>query len=360
MLRPPSAITIFIVVLCRTIPSAAEDREARLARIPRVDVHAHVGGDVKLADRLLEIGRVLKEQHGANLKSANLEIWIDLGSYRRLKKLTVDDFDAIDKKYQGRLLPCISDYRIADGLQYSPEEIRRWHDRGIAGYKIWVGVSGLCDTPANEATYTELERLGMVGASVHVAQPYPTKWCTDIIKFWEAQNAWERVLDRHPKMTVVMAHMMNYNMTDEQFDSLRYVMQTYPNVHLDLAARIGWLRYLDREKIRQFIIRYQDRILFGTDVSASALGEQPGVTAMRYRRCFAILETDHAVPAGFYPPPVKGKEAAKGLALPIDVLESIYYRNAARLYPRVGEVLKRRGYSLADKPVDAAGRPMSR
>lgn len=332
--------TLCVLALCHPAPATAQDRQSRLASIPRVDVHAHIGGDVRLMDRCLEIGGLLKDRHGASL-----EIWIDLGSYRHLKKLTVSDFNTVQDNYRGRFLPCLSDYRIADGLQYSPQQIEQWQARGAVGYKIWVGVSALSDTPANEPTYSKMEQLGLIGASVHVSQPYPTKWCSDVLKFWQAQNAWERVLDRHPKMTVVMAHMMNYNMSDEQLDYLTYVMETYPQVNLDLAARIGWLRYLDRDKIREFMIRYCDRILFGTDLSAAALKEQPGVTAQRYRRCFEILETDQVVAAGFYPGPRKDGQQARGLALPLEVLESIYYKNAARLYPRVREVLERLGHT---------------
>jgi predicted TIM-barrel fold metal-dependent hydrolase len=204
----------------------------------------------------------------------------------------------------------------------------------------------LCDQPANEATYTKMEELDFLGASIHVSQPYPTKWCNDVVKFWEAQNAWERVLDRHPKMTVVMAHMFNYNTSDEQLDYLSYVMETYPNVHLDLAARIGWFGFLDREKIRAFIIKYSDRILFGTDLSEQIVKEQPTLTARRYHRCFQILETEEIIPAGFYGAPGEGRKAVKGLALPMDVLEAIYFKNAVRLYPGVGDTLNDMGYDF--------------
>ena len=123
-------------------------------------------------------------------------------------------------------------------------------------------------------------------------------------------------------------------------------METYPNVHLDLGARIGWSCFLDREKYRDFLIRYSDRILFGTDIADRPLDEQTMVTVRRYHRCFEILETDRILNAGFFPPPGGEKREIKGLALPVDVLEKIYYRNAVRLYPRVKEVLEALGYPL--------------
>ena len=341
-MRRTGHATIFlcVLILCCSGPATAQDRE-RLSSIPRVDVHAHVGGDAQLMDRYLEISEILKDQY-----DANLDIWIDLGSYKHPTKLTESDFNEVKEKYRGRFLQCLSDYRVADGLQYTPQEIEQWQARGAVGYKIWIGVSPMSDDPANEPTYLKMEQLGFLGTSIHVSQPYPTKWCRDVVKFWEAQNAWERVLDRHPKMIVVMAHMLNYNMTDGQLDYLRYVMESYPNVHLDLAARIGWFCYLDRDRVRDFLIRCSDRILFGTDIADQVLKEAPGVTARRYHRCFEILETDNTVAAGFFPAPGEGRKEVRGLALPIDVLENIYYKNAIRLYPRVKEVLEGMGYTL--------------
>ncbi|MHC4117034.1 MAG: hypothetical protein ACYSWO_05970 [Planctomycetota bacterium] len=46
------------------------------------------------------------------------------------------------------------------------------------------------------------------------------------------------------------------------------------------------------------------------------------------------LATDQIIKGGFF----SGRQT-RGLALPVDVLEKIYYRNAARLYPRVEDVL---------------------
>ena len=97
--------------------------------------------------------------------------------------------------YKGRFLCCINDYKISDGLRYPPEELAEWQNLGVTGYKIWVGVSPLVDDPANDPTFTKMEQIGLTGASIHISQPYPTKWCEDPVKFWQAHNAWERVLE---------------------------------------------------------------------------------------------------------------------------------------------------------------------
>ena len=83
------------------------------------------------------------------------------------------------------------------------------------------------------------------------------------------------------------------------------------------------------------MIEHADRILFGTDIGGQPREGRYEEVAESYRRAFQLLETDKVIKGGFF----SGTET-KGLALPVDVLEKIYYRNAARLYPRVKDVLK--------------------
>lgn len=101
-------------------------------------------------------------------------------------------------------------------------------------------------------------------------------------------------------------------------------------------------------------IKYSDRILFGTDIADRVLKEDPAITARRYHRCFQILETDETIDAGFFPPPGEERREIKGLALSVDVLEKIYYKNAVRLYPQVKEVLQRRGYAIEMEQMEKA------
>jgi len=295
-------------------------------------VHSHVGS-VERMEHYVKVSKALKDQYGINLAA-----WIDLNFMRQSGGTEEEYLDAAGTRYKGRFLPCINDFKISDGLRYRPEELAKWQKKGIVGYKIWVGVSPLIDRPANDATFTKMEEIGMVGASVHISQPYPTKWCDDPVKFWEAHNAWERVLDRHPKLKVVNAHMLDHFNSDEQLDYLMYVLERYPNVHVDLGARFQQFNRMDRDKLRNFMIKYADRILFGTDIGGQPAEGRYRQVAESYYRAFQLLETDKVVKGGFF----SGMET-RGLALPADVLEKIYYRNAARLYPRVKDVLNNLG-----------------
>jgi len=95
------------------------------------------------------------------------------------------------------------------------------------GIQDLVGVSSAVDDPANDPTFTKMEQIGMIGASIHISQPYPRN-CKDPVLFWGSINAWERVLDRTSELVVVNAHMMDIFYSDEQLEYLQYFLRLIP------------------------------------------------------------------------------------------------------------------------------------
>jgi len=135
-----SLVIVFlcICVLCYSESLLAQDKSA-ISAIPRVDVHSHVGS-VERMEHYVKVGEALKEQYGINLAA-----WIDLNFMRQSSGTEEEYLDAAANRYEGRFLPCINDFKISDGLRYPPEELAKWQQKGIVGYKIWVGVSPLID-----------------------------------------------------------------------------------------------------------------------------------------------------------------------------------------------------------------------
>ena len=126
---------------------------------------------------------------------------------------------------------------------------------------------------------------------------------------------------------------------DAQIDYLRYLLATFTNLYIDLAATFQYFPMVIYDNLREFIIEYADRILFGTDISkVTALGDIE-MRTNSYINCFRILETDEIVYGSFF-----GNKPIRGLNLPREVLEKIYYKNAIRIYPKVGERMKELGY----------------
>ena len=101
------------------------------------------------------------------------------------------------------------------------------------------------------------------------------------------------------------------------------LLETYPNVSIDISARaseLGRQPYSSRE----FFLKFPDRILFGSDL----LPEES-----MYRLYFRFLET--ADEYFEYPSHAsrQGRWNIYGLHLPDDVLRKVYRENAMRLLP---------------------------
>ncbi|HMC62575.1 MAG TPA: amidohydrolase family protein [Candidatus Solibacter sp.] len=142
----------------------------------------------------------------------------------------------------------------------------------------------------------------------------------------EARN---RVLARHPKTQFVALHAGNFA---EDLDNVSAALDRYPNMTVDIAARVGELGRQPR-RARRFFDRYQDRILFGTDaVPDGHETPQQVFTDELYEIYYRFLETDDEyfdyAPA---PVPPQGRWRIYGLQLPDGILHKVYNQNAARV-----------------------------
>ncbi|MBI1249106.1 amidohydrolase family protein [bacterium] len=159
----------------------------------------------------------------------------------------------------------------------------------------------------------------------------------------ELLAARNRVIKRHPETTFIGAHFAN---NAEDLGTLTTWLEKYPNLYIEPASRISELGrqpYTSRE----FFLKYQDRILFGTD------GPWPEQRLHYYWR---FLETlDEYFPYSEKVPPPQGLWYIYGIGLPDDVLKKIYHENAAKVIPGVKEKLK----VYQAKQQAAAGNPGS-
>ncbi|MEA3479291.1 MAG: amidohydrolase family protein [Bacteroidota bacterium] len=189
-----------------------------------------------------------------------------------------------------------------------------------------------------------MERIGFMAASIHIADPNGpwgerTDWLADPIEYWAEINAWRNVLEKHPGLIAVAAHGNWLLCQDAQIDYLRNMLATFPNLHIDLAATFQYYHLVNWDNLRSFMIEWSDRILFGTDIGHWKDPAESNLRAEQYIRAFRILETGDTVDGGFF-----GGPEIKGLELPREVLEKIYYKNAMLLYPQVKESLHSLGH----------------
>ena len=145
----------------------------------------------------------------------------------------------------------------------------------------------------------------------------------------DLMGARDRFVAAHPKLRFVGAHLGSL---EYDVDRIAAFLDRFPNANVDMAARMSQVQYQsvrDYEKVRNFIIKYQDRLLYGTDLTINP-GDKPEDFKQeahgfwtRDWRYLATGESQH----------VNVIEAdVKGLALPRAVIDKIYYMNAKKSF----------------------------
>ncbi len=144
----------------------------------------------------------------------------------------------------------------------------------------------------------------------------------------ELQEARRRVMRRHPRTQFVCVHMAD----SEDLAYVSECMDSHPNMHVDISARIGELGRQPKTA-RRFFDKYQDRILFGTDAVPYGVDYPQQIFGEElYDIYYRFLETEDEyfdyAPARI---PPQGRWRIYGVGLPEDILRKIYWDNAARL-----------------------------
>jgi len=142
----------------------------------------------------------------------------------------------------------------------------------------------------------------------------------------------DRVLQENPGLVFIAAHMGSL---EHDLDALAGRLDRFPNMAVD-ASRTYDMLFLDRLDVRDFFIRYQDRIVYATDLVVRddphqmddrQLQDTLDMMTMFLARERTFYETEDELK-------YDGK-VGRGIALPEDVLHKLYYANALKWYPGV-------------------------
>ena len=137
----------------------------------------------------------------------------------------------------------------------------------------------------------------------------------------------DHLVAENPGLRVVGAHLGSM---ERNIDEIERDLDRYPNFAVDTAARMEYLMLAPRQKARDFLIKYQDRVIYGTDTeikvddpTAEAIKEWEG----QYARDWKFLATDGTLE-------YKGQKF-EGLKLPRPVLRKIFHDNAVHWFPGI-------------------------
>jgi uncharacterized protein len=125
-----------------------------------------------------------------------------------------------------------------------------------------------------------------------------------------------RAVEKHPRTTFIACHFMNLTYDLEKLGKL---FDKYPNLYADLSQREAYVSSIPRFA-KQFIEKYSDRILWGTD---------QGYSLPMYRNSFHILET---LDEHFYAWDVSNTRwCLYGIGLNDETLSKLYRDNALKI-----------------------------
>jgi predicted TIM-barrel fold metal-dependent hydrolase len=196
------------------------------------------------------------------------------------------------------------------------------------------------DTPQVRKIIESVVARNMI-VMTHLGDPetwYQGKY-TDTQKFGtreEHYRMWEAALASIPQHPWLGAHMGG---NPEDLPRLQSLLDRFPNLYLDCSATRWMVREISarRDAAREFFIRNQDRIIFGSDqVSFDDRGFD--FLASRWWCHRKLWETAYIGPSPIFDPdlPPENQPTLRGLALPDGVLQKVYHDNAVKLLARVG------------------------
>ncbi|MBI5282170.1 MAG: amidohydrolase family protein [Candidatus Solibacter usitatus] len=335
------------------------------ARYPIIDVHTHVGG-------VFGRGRsAAQAPQKSAAELAQIVLWMDELNVRTMLNLTGGNGETLAryiaglKVHPGRFLsatePSWEKIREPGYAAWQAEEIKRAKQAGAIGVKVLKNLGLVVRENGREGPLVKVDdtrfdpmwdAAGKLGLPVFIHTADPDAFFTPIDRFNERWDElgnhpnWSfygkdyptkpellaqrnRVIERHPKTTFVCLHVANH---PENLDEVTAWLKRYPNMHVEIGARIGELGRQPR-RARRFFEEFEDRILFGTDATPNGKSvPQQDLTPAMYQCYFRFLETedeyfDYAPSAV----PPQGRWRIYGIGLPDRILKKVYYNNAARL-----------------------------
>jgi predicted TIM-barrel fold metal-dependent hydrolase len=315
--------------------------------VPKIDAHFHY---------LTMDGRYMEFASSQNFRLLSIN-WDGEYSIDEQMKITSSILSTNQGKFAFFGTFSVESFGEADFVEKTIARINECMKAGAAGIKIWKNIGMvlkdqngqyvMIDDPVFESifTYLEQKKIPVMG---HLGEPkdcwlpenemidpgalsyfkenpeYYMYLHPEAPSYDDQINSRDSILKKYPKLDFIGAHLASL---EGSVDELAKRLNSYPNLKVDMAARMYPIQYqsnIDREKVRNFMIRYQDRILYGTDFEVH---DAPGLicdTVMvnlykGWLNQWIYMATDSVV-------------EVKGLKLPKEVIDKIYFKNAEQFF----------------------------
>lgn len=323
------------------------------AAIHPIDAHAHLYNDNEAFAKLME---------GLKLRILNICVIDDRDPYAKGLEPQRTDVLKVRQMTGGRAAFCTTfspyDFEEAGFSQRAERKLGKDFANGAVAVKIYkvmgmemrskAGKYVMADDPAFEPIYQYIAAHHRTVVA-HLAEPdscwqAPNPASPDYEYYKQnpqeyayAHPEWPRkaailaardhLLAQNPNLRVVGAHLGSM---ETDVDQIAQRFDRYPNFAVDTAARVPYFMLQPRAKVRAFLIKYQDRVLYATDLvvmpkddAAKAVQEWRAT----YERDWKFFATDQTVE-------YRG-HTYQGLSLPQPVLRKIFRDNAIHWFPGI-------------------------
>ncbi len=352
---------VLLIALCLDAqgPTSASapkptDDEATLrafAAIHPIDVHVHIFKTDPAFQKMLE---------RLNLKVMDILVMDDTNHNRKQLQPQINDALGLVRSSGGHIALCTTfDPYKFDNASFAADAIKqldRDFANGALAVKLWKNVGMeikdkngqyiLADDPKFEPIYKDIAAHGKT-LMTHQAEPDvawgPPDAADPSWSYYQENPQWyvahrpgfpskqkildarDHVLANNPKLRMVGVHLGSM---ERSLENIASHLDKYPNFAIDTAARMEYLMLMPPEKVRAFLIKYQDRVLYGTDLDIDPDVNIPDTLTewqSVYARDWKFLATGETLT-------VQGKQV-HGLNLPRPVLQKIFRDNAIRWIP---------------------------
>jgi predicted TIM-barrel fold metal-dependent hydrolase len=346
----------FLVLHAATLEANRSDSQSDLLRafaaLEPIDTHVHAfKTDSQFSDlmthlRLNVLDICVPDTHGIygqlDTETARAKAFIQANQNHARLCVTFDPFGFGQKDFTRKTV----------------EQLRQEFAQGAVAVKIWKNIG--MELKTSEGKYVmpddpEFEPIYRAIADdnktlvAHVAEPsscwQPPNPASPDYDYYKENPQWymylhpdhprkevilearDHLLAENPKLRVVGAHLGSM---ETDVDEIAKRFDRYPNFAVDTAARMEYLMIQPREKVRNFLIKYQTRVLYGTDLEY--LTDEPSADALKdwketYARDWEFLATNESFQ-------YNGRQV-HGLDLPPTVLRRIYHDNAVQWIPGI-------------------------
>jgi predicted TIM-barrel fold metal-dependent hydrolase len=315
--------------------------------VPLIDIHAHV---FQTRPDDPPNGPPLGKGPGASLDQADVMLTAaeEFGIVRTYSMCPPDDIRPLRERFGPRLGfngSIVKKLDDPDDAAY--KLLDRFLELGVEIIKFWAAPRGrdrglLVNAPWRIEAARRARSAGIRIIMVHVGDPdvwFRTTYA-DSAKFGTKPDQYrglEQMLEEFPDLSWIGAHMGG---DPEHADHLQALLERYPHLYFDTSATKWQVREVSahRDAIRRLVCRYPKRFLFGSDlVTRHTLPREHYVSRYWCQRTLwesdwqgrsPIADPDYTAGPGEPSTPL-----LHGLALPAEVLDQVYYSNAAQLCP---------------------------